>query len=106
MVADEVAQDGENVVISGFLKGNCINSNQIAHLTGFDDYQIEKIEILAMGSRQKIAANSEQLVQFQTVPEDINPFSKAETHNDEDILSAIQGLQLAPEEEPVKEIDE
>ena len=58
LLADEVAQDGDNVTLSGFLKGSCINSNQIAHLTGFDDYHIEKIEILAMGSRQRLASNS------------------------------------------------
>lgn len=26
--------------------GHCINANQLVHITGYDDYQIEKIEIL------------------------------------------------------------
>lgn len=40
LLADEVAVSNNNVTISGFLKGSCINSNQIAHLTAFEDYHI------------------------------------------------------------------
>lgn len=40
LLADEISVNNEYTTISGFLKGSCINSNQIAHLTGFDDYQI------------------------------------------------------------------
>jgi hypothetical protein len=43
-----------NLVVSGFLKGNCINSNQLVHVTGFEDYQIEKIEIQSMAARGKL----------------------------------------------------
>jgi hypothetical protein len=43
ILADEITVDNGSVSISGFLKGSCINSNQIAHLTAFDDYHIEKI---------------------------------------------------------------
>lgn len=32
--------------MTGFLKGNHINSNQLVHLTGYGDYQIARIEIL------------------------------------------------------------
>ena len=97
----EVNEQG-NVMISGFVKGNCINPNQLVHITGYDDYQIEKIDILAMGTRTKLAmqvenADNEELSMFTTVPEDLNPFSKPEAE-DEDILSAIKGLQLEEEE--------
>jgi len=34
------ANSNTSFTIGGFLKGNCINSNQVAHLTGFDDYLI------------------------------------------------------------------
>ena len=87
------------MAVSGFLKGSCINANQLAHLTNFDDYAIEKIEILPVGGRLKFNACQEQLVQYQTVPDELCPFSKPETHDDGDILSAIEGLQLAPEEQ-------
>jgi hypothetical protein len=41
MLADKItANSNTSITIGGFLKGNCINSNQIAHLTGFDDYLI------------------------------------------------------------------
>lgn len=26
------------ITFKGFLKGNCVNSNQLVHITGFDDY--------------------------------------------------------------------
>lgn len=50
----ETTQNG-SVVISGFLKGNCISANQIAHLTGVEDFHVEKIEIQAMGVRAKFS---------------------------------------------------
>jgi hypothetical protein len=87
------------LAVSGFLKGSCINANQLAHLTNFEDYTIEKIEILPVGGRLKFNASQEQLVQYQTIPDELCPFSKPETHDDGDILSAIEGLQLAPEEQ-------
>jgi hypothetical protein len=97
LLGDQVEVVEGRLAISGFLKGSCINANQLVHLTGFDDYAIDKIEILPVGNRQKTNAH-EELVQYQTVPDEMCPFSKPETHNDEDILSAIQGLQLAPHE--------
>jgi hypothetical protein len=55
-LADQI-ETGQNgsIVVSGFLKGNCINANQIVHVTGFDDFHIEKIEIQAMGLRAKFS---------------------------------------------------
>lgn len=34
-----------NIVLQGFLKGNCVNANQLIHITGLDDFEIESIEI-------------------------------------------------------------
>lgn len=34
-----------NLTFHGFLKGNSVYANQLVHVTGFDDYEIEKIEI-------------------------------------------------------------
>lgn len=53
MLADQVEVLNGNLAVSGFLKGNCVNANQLVHLTGFDDYAIEKIEILPVGIKQK-----------------------------------------------------
>jgi len=55
-LADQI-ESGENgsIVVSGFVKGNCINANQLVHITGFDDFQVEKIEIQAMGVRAKFS---------------------------------------------------
>jgi len=40
-LADNVEQASNgNLIASGFLKGNCINANQLVHITGFDDFQI------------------------------------------------------------------
>lgn len=60
--------DGK-LALSGFLKGSCVNANQLAHLTNFDDYAIEKIEILPVGTRQRLNATEEELVQHQTIPD-------------------------------------
>ena len=38
----EVNEDGQ-VVVCGFLKGNCVNANQLVHITGVDDFQIKQI---------------------------------------------------------------
>lgn len=56
ILADQV-EAGQNgsIIVSGFLKGNCINANQIVHVTGADDFHIEKIEIQAMGVRAKFS---------------------------------------------------
>lgn len=45
--------------MSGFLKGSCINSNQLVQVTGFDDFNIEKIEILTIGTRVKLTMDVE-----------------------------------------------
>jgi len=40
-LADHVEKgEGNSIVLGGYLKGSCINANQLVHLTGFDDYQI------------------------------------------------------------------
>lgn len=41
-------------MVSGFVKGSCINANQLVHITGLDDYNIEKIEIQTVGTRAKL----------------------------------------------------
>lgn len=33
------AENG-NFVLQGFLKGNCVNANQLIHITGLDDFEI------------------------------------------------------------------
>lgn len=43
LLADQVELIDGKLALSGFLKGSCINANQLAHLTNFDDYAIEKI---------------------------------------------------------------
>lgn len=94
LLADSVELDSQGkVVVSGYLKGNCINANQLVHITGFDDYQIDKIEILGVNKKNQMEA--EELVQYPTIPEDLNSFSKPEAEGqDGDILSAIEGLKI------------
>ena len=54
-MADQVEVNAEgNVAISGFVKGSCVNPNQLVHVTGFDDFYVEKIEVLKMGTKTKI----------------------------------------------------
>lgn len=68
LLADSVEVDSEGkVVVSGYLKGSCVNSNQVVHVTGFDDYNIEKIEIVG-GAAKKNQMDSEELVQYPTLP--------------------------------------
>lgn len=43
MVDNVVLNQNQTVTFEGFLKGNCVHSNQLIHVTGFDDYEIEKI---------------------------------------------------------------
>lgn len=42
LLAESVTYDGmtKSLEVSGFLKGNCINANQIAHITGIDDFEV------------------------------------------------------------------
>lgn len=46
MLVENIKESEEgsgNMVLEGYLKGNCIHANQLVHITGFDDYEIEKI---------------------------------------------------------------
>ena len=47
MLVEDVTTDptSVNLTFHGFLKGNCVHANQLVHVTGFDDYEIQKIEI-------------------------------------------------------------
>ncbi len=41
MLADQIeVNENGTVSVSGFLKGNCINANQLVHVAGIDDFQI------------------------------------------------------------------
>jgi hypothetical protein len=92
-----VSSEG-SVEVSGFIKGSCINPNQLVHVTGIDDFYIEKIEVLKMGAKSKISISEMDLIQYQTIPEEMNPFSKPEAEGqDEDILAAIKDLQINEE---------
>lgn len=64
LLADHVqVNDKGSVVVSGFLKGNCINANQLVHVTGLDDFQIEKVEIQTMGTRARVTMEVENASQ-------------------------------------------
>lgn len=55
LLADQVQVNEQgSIVVSGFVKGSCINANQLVHITGLDDYNIEKIEIQTVGTRAKL----------------------------------------------------
>lgn len=43
LISDVVELNAETgtVAFTGFLKGSPINANQLIHITGYDDYQIE-----------------------------------------------------------------
>lgn len=77
ITTDEVSG---NLTFHGFLKGNSVYANQLVHVAGFDDYEIEKIEIKPR--RNANSGMSEEgrnnLIQYSTVPESLFPFSKAE----------------------------
>lgn len=105
LLPDQIETSPEgNLVLSGFLKGNCISPNQIAHLTGLGEFHIEKIEIQSVG-KSRNNSMAEELVQFATSPDEMEEFAKPETHQDEeDILTALNGLQIEqPVEEPREE---
>ena len=41
ILGDNVEMDSEGkITVSGFVKGSCINPNQLVHVTGVDDFQI------------------------------------------------------------------
>jgi len=41
ILADHVEMNSEgSITVSGFVKGNCINPNQLVHVTGIDDFQV------------------------------------------------------------------
>lgn len=104
MLVEDVTTDPNlgNLTFHGYLKGNCVHANQLVHITGFDDYEIEKIEIHpkrhnthGRQMREEIEAN---LVQYATNPENLFPFSKAEEVS-EDILSGLSNLKVSEAQE-------
>lgn len=42
MLAEEInyQPSTKSLEVVGFLKGNCINANQLVHITGIDDFEI------------------------------------------------------------------
>jgi hypothetical protein len=38
LVQNLVKGENGSIVLQGFLKGNCINANQLIHITGVDDF--------------------------------------------------------------------
>ena len=41
ILGDNVEMDSEGrIMVSGFVKGSCINPNQLVHVTGVDDFQV------------------------------------------------------------------
>lgn len=94
MLAENVTleEDPSLVTFHGYLKGACIHANQLVHVTGFDDFEIERI-VIRPSRKQKGMGNDEELTQHSTAPESLFPFSKAEEHT-EDLLSALAGLKI------------
>ena len=45
MLVDKVAYDQEKglTFVEGFLKGNAVHASQLVHITGIDDFEIERI---------------------------------------------------------------
>jgi hypothetical protein len=43
LVENIVKTENGNIILQGFLKGNCVNANQLLHITGLDDFEIESI---------------------------------------------------------------
>lgn len=45
MLAESVTYHNmtQSLEVTGFLKGNCVHANQLVHLTGIDDFEVEKI---------------------------------------------------------------
>ena len=81
LLADHVEKSPNNsLVVGGFVKGSCINANQLVHVTGFGDYQIEKIEIVDLRTKAKsmVEEESNNLTQFSTLAESLDPFSRPE----------------------------
>ena len=81
VLVDNIVQASEETLtVEGFLKGNCINPNQLVHITGFDDYQIEKIEIRSHPRKKSRNQNKHMeeelnLIQYSTGSESLYPFS-------------------------------
>lgn len=92
MLAQDVTleQDPNLITFHGYLKGTCVNANQLVHVTGFDDFEIESIRITPTRKR---VMEEEGLVQHSITPESMFPFSKVEEHT-EDLLSALAGLKI------------
>jgi len=41
MLVENIAKaENGNIILQGFLKGNCVNANQLLHITGLDDFEI------------------------------------------------------------------
>lgn len=45
MLIEDITEDptSGNLTFHGYLKGNSVFANQLVHITGFDDYEVEKI---------------------------------------------------------------
>lgn len=97
MLAETASYDNssQKLIVSGFLKGNCINANQLVHITGLDDFEIESIEIIPSKSKlerfreKKKPAQNEAtmqdetpLIQHCTINDELFPFHKEDVNHD------------------------
>ncbi|KRX00267.1 hypothetical protein PPERSA_10766 [Pseudocohnilembus persalinus] len=102
MLADKVSfnQNTQLLEVEGFLKGNYLNANQLMHVTGYDDYQIEKIEILKnpYKLRLKSKKSSQNLLKQQIQKEQHKSFINGGEQSmlEESTIQSqkIQGLDL------------
>lgn len=97
MLAESARYDPstQRLEVTGFLKGNCINANQLVHITGIDDFEVDCIEILNSKSRlerfrerkkpqknEPAIVDETPLLQHCTINDEIYPFHKDNAEHD------------------------
>ncbi|CAK68130.1 unnamed protein product (macronuclear) [Paramecium tetraurelia] len=97
MLPDDLAYVNGELSITGTWRGqNGLSADQLVHITGVDDFQIARIELLGM---------IEQV--FETAqPESLDPICRDKKHDIgdcDDLLKDIAGMQLQEEEEQMIE---
>jgi hypothetical protein len=43
LLSEKVVYENGIMIVEGFLKGSAVNANQLVHITGMDDFEVEKI---------------------------------------------------------------
>lgn len=92
VVPDRVDVAGDSLVFTGFLRNRNLSPNSLVNIVGYDDYQIEKIEVLTDVLTLRSKNDEELKVEQELRPDPM----KQETLDQENDIDPMEGEQTWP----------